>query len=86
LTKEQINTVYASEADLLNVALFGKTALQCRKENPKAKGNIRDDARLEQVVVLSNLESINAGKACRKRKACNLKSNGNNAVKIFNRK
>ena len=60
LTTEQVNTVYASEADLLNVALFGKTALQWRKENPKAKGNIRDDATLEQLVVLSNLESINA--------------------------
>ncbi|ULQ59104.1 hypothetical protein K7I13_11390 [Brucepastera parasyntrophica] len=51
---------YASEADLLNVSLFGKTAGQWRKEHPKAKGNIRDDASLEQLVVLSNLESINA--------------------------
>jgi hypothetical protein len=42
------------------MALFGKTALQWRKENPKAKRNIRDDATLEQLVVLSNLESINA--------------------------
>lgn len=52
--------VYASEADLLNVALFGKTALQWRTENPDRKGNIRDEATLEQLVVLSNLESINA--------------------------
>jgi len=52
--------VYASEADLLNVALFGKTALQWRTENPDSKGNIRDEATLEQLVVLSNLESINA--------------------------
>lgn len=52
--------VYASEADLLNVALFGKTAQQWRTENSKAKGNIRDEATLEQLVVLSNLESINA--------------------------
>lgn len=51
---------YASEADLLNVALFGKTALQWRTENPESKGNIRDQATLEQLVVLSNLESINA--------------------------
>jgi hypothetical protein len=60
LTKTQISFVYANEADLLNVALFGKTALQWRSENPNATGNIRDDATLEQLVVLSNLESINA--------------------------
>ena len=60
VTKTQISMVYASEADLLNVALFGRTALQWRKENPKTKGNIRDKATLEQLVVLSNLESINA--------------------------
>ena len=60
VTKAQATMVYASEADLLNVALFGKTANQWRKENPKAKGNIRDEATLEQLVVLSNLESINA--------------------------
>jgi hypothetical protein len=52
--------VYASEADLLNVALFGKTALQWRTENPEAKGNVRDEASIEQLVVLSNMESINA--------------------------
>jgi hypothetical protein len=60
ITKQQISIVYANEADLLNVALFGKTALQWRNENPTASGNIRDDATLEQLVVLSNLESINA--------------------------
>ena len=60
LTKEQISYVYANEADLLNVALFGKTASQWRKENPKADCNIRDCATLEQLVVLSNMESINA--------------------------
>ena len=60
VTKTQANMIYASEADLLNVALFGKTAQQWRAENPEAKGNIRDDATLEQLVVLSNLESINA--------------------------
>lgn len=60
LTKTQISFVYANEADILNVALFGKTALQWRSENPKADGNIRDFANLEQLVVLSNMESINA--------------------------
>jgi hypothetical protein len=60
LTKTQISFVYANEADLLNVALFGKTAMQWRSENPIADGNIRDYANLEQPVVLSNLESINA--------------------------
>ena len=60
LTKEKTNFIYADEADLLNVALFGKTAKQWRIENPKVEGNIRDEATLEQLVVLSNLESINA--------------------------
>lgn len=60
LSKQQINFVYADEADLLNVALFGKTAKQWRLENPKIKGNIRDEATIEQLVVLSNMESINA--------------------------
>jgi len=60
LTKEQINFVYANEADMLNVALFGMTAKQWRDANPKAEGNIRDAATIEQLVVLSNMESINA--------------------------
>jgi hypothetical protein len=60
LTKQQINFVYASEADLLNVALFGKTAQEWRTANPEADGNIRDQATIEQLVVLSNMESINA--------------------------
>jgi hypothetical protein len=60
VTKEQATAVYASEADLLNVALFGKTAREWRDENPVAKGNIRDQATLEQLVVLSNLESLNS--------------------------
>jgi hypothetical protein len=60
VTKEQASTVYASEADLLNVALFGKTAGEWRNENTDAKGNIRDQATLEQLVVLSNLESLNS--------------------------
>jgi hypothetical protein len=60
LTKLQINFVYASEADLLNVALFGITAKEWREANPTDEGNIRDHATLEQLVVLSNLESINS--------------------------
>jgi hypothetical protein len=60
LTPKQISLVFASEADLLNMALFGKTAADWRAENPDIKGNIRDDSTLEQLVVLSNLESINA--------------------------
>lgn len=60
LTKSQINSIYASEADLLNMALFGKTAAEWRTENPEREGNIRDLATIEQLVVLSNLESINA--------------------------
>jgi len=60
LSKKQISFVYASEADMLNMALFGKTAADWRAENAEAKGNMRDDATLEQLVVLSNLESINA--------------------------
>ena len=60
LSRTQLNFVYANEADLLNVSLFGITAKQWRDSNPKAEGNIRDAATLEQLVVLSNLESINA--------------------------
>ncbi len=60
LTKAQVQFVYASEADLLNVALFGKTAAEWRRENPKQPGNMRDHATLEQLVVLSNLESLNS--------------------------
>ncbi|MDP2818132.1 MAG: KilA-N domain-containing protein [Polaromonas sp.] len=60
LTAIQTSTVYASEADLLNVALFGLTAAQWRQVNPNQGGNMRDAATLEQLVVLSNLESINA--------------------------
>jgi hypothetical protein len=60
LTKEQINMEYASEADLLNVALFGITAKTWRGQNKELAGNIRDYASIEQLVVLSNLESINA--------------------------
>lgn len=60
LTKEQIAYAYASEADLLNVALFGKTAKEWRDENPDKKGNIRDYATIRQLLILANLESYNA--------------------------
>ena len=60
LTPAQTNIIYASEADLLNVALFGFTAAQWRQANPEQAGNMRDAATLEQLVVLSNLESINS--------------------------
>ena len=60
ITPQQASVFYASEADLLNVALFGKTAAQWRNVNPDSDGNVRDAATLEQLVVLSNLESINA--------------------------
>jgi hypothetical protein len=60
LSKRQVQLVYASEADLLNMALFGKTAAQWRSENARKEGNIRDYATLEQLVVLANMESINA--------------------------
>lgn len=60
LTPEQISFTYASEADLLNAVLFGKTAKQWRDSNPNEKGNIRDNATLYQLLVLANMESYNA--------------------------
>ena len=60
VTKTQAAMAYATEADLLNVALFGMTAAEWRGTNPDSKGNMRDHATLEQLVVLSNMESINA--------------------------
>src|SRR5690606_23287390 len=60
ISQQQTSFVYANEADLLNVALFGITAKEWRENNPNEKGNIRDFATLEQLVVLSNMESINA--------------------------
>jgi hypothetical protein len=60
ITKQQASFVYANEADLLNVALFGMTAKEWRDLNTDKSGNIRDCATLEQLVVLSNMESINA--------------------------
>jgi hypothetical protein len=60
LTPAQISYTYASEADLLNVALFGQTAKQWRDANPDKKGNMRDEANLNQLLVLANMESYNA--------------------------
>ena len=60
LNKQQISHVYASEADILNMALFGKTAAQWRAENPDEVGNIRDFANVSQLVCLSNMENLNA--------------------------
>lgn len=60
LLPSQISFTYASEADILNVALFGKTARQWRDANADKKGNIRDDATINQLLVLANMESYNA--------------------------
>jgi hypothetical protein len=60
VTPAQAAFVYANEADLLNVALFGKTAKQWRKANPEIAGNMRDHATIEQLLVLANLEGMNA--------------------------
>ncbi len=60
LTGRQVSLVYASEADVLNMALFGKTAKQWRDEHPGEKGNIRDLANASQLVCLANLENLNA--------------------------
>ena len=60
LTKEQLSYKYASEADMLNVALFNKRSKEWREENPKLKGNIRDYASLNELLILANMESYNA--------------------------
>lgn len=60
LTDKQINITYANEADVLNVALFGQTAADWRKSNKRKRGNIRDEASIQQLVVLANIESYNA--------------------------
>ncbi len=60
LTPQQISYVYASEADVLNVALFGITAKEWRDQNPNLKGNIRDYATINELICLSNMENINA--------------------------
>jgi len=60
LSARQTNLVYASEPDVLNMALFGMTAKDWRDKNPGKKGNVRDDADVSQLVCLSNLENLNA--------------------------
>lgn len=60
LTQAQKNFIYADEADMLNVAMFGKTAKEWRTENPDLKGNIRDYATINQLICLSNMENLNA--------------------------
>ena len=60
LTKDKINMIYASEADVLNMALFGMTAQDWRFANPDAKGNMRDYATINQLICLSNMENLNA--------------------------
>ena len=60
LSKTQTSFVYANEADVLNMALFGMTAKQWREQHPGVKGNIRDEANAAQLVCLSNLENLNA--------------------------
>ncbi|GAB2024831.1 KilA-N domain-containing protein [Lactovum odontotermitis] len=60
LTPKQISFTYADEADVLNVSIFGLTAKEWRRANPSAKGNIRDEATLNQLLVLANMESYNA--------------------------
>ena len=60
LSPEQINYIYASEADVLNMALFGMTAKEWRDNHPDVKGNIRDHATITELICLSNLENINA--------------------------
>ena len=60
LTEKQKQYVYANEADILNVALFGKTAKEWKEENPELNGNMRDYANILQLVILSNLENINS--------------------------
>ncbi|MEJ2041956.1 MAG: KilA-N domain-containing protein [Reinekea sp.] len=60
VSKQQLSIIYASEADLLNVAVFGQTAKEWRERNPDKDGNMRDHATIEQLLVLANLESMNA--------------------------
>ena len=60
VTKSQASTIYANEADVLNVAMFGQTAKQWRDANPDLKGNIRDYASVNELICLSNMESLNA--------------------------
>ena len=60
ITPAQASVIYAEEADVLNVAMFGMTAKQWREANPDLKGNIRDYATINELICLSNMENINA--------------------------
>ena len=60
MTPAQASIIYAEEADVLNVAMFGMTAKQWREANPELKGNIRDYATINELICLSNMENINA--------------------------
>ena len=60
LTKDQINYIYAEEADVLNMALFGQTAKEWRKNNPNLEGNIRDYSSINELICLANLENLNS--------------------------
>jgi hypothetical protein len=60
ITSAQASIIYAEEADVLNVAMFGMTAKQWREANPELKGNIRDYATINELICLSNMENINA--------------------------
>ena len=73
LSRKQVSLIYASEADVLNMALFGRTAKDWRDANPNEKGNIRDQANASQLVCLANLENLtpsSSTKACHNRSAC----------------
>lgn len=89
LSNEQKNYIYANEADLLNVALFGKTAGQWRRDNPNKQGNIRDYANTIELAILSNLEYLNsmliAQKLCQKDRLVHLNSEANREKNLFNK-
>lgn len=89
LSTEQQNYIYASEADLLNVALFGKTAKEWRNENPEKEGNIRDYASTIELAILSNLEFLNsqliANKTAQKARLIILNQEANREKELFNK-
>ena len=89
LTNEQKNSIYANEADLLNVALFGKTAKEWRKANPDKAGNIRDYANTIELAILSNLEYLNsmliAQNLSQKERLIRLNKEGNRQKELFNK-
>ena len=60
ITPQQASIIYANEADVLNMAMFGKTAQIWREENPDLKGNIRDYASINELICLSNMQNLNA--------------------------